>query len=223
MKKQLSINNQIQVLQKNMKKWSLSLMNWNGRMIFFWISFPITILLYSNWVIPEWVLSVLFLIWWWIYLFGIIKEWEIHENLQEIMLINTELSKEEDIIDNISIIYEKIQTIYEIVTKLHEYKRLNPKRFQIVKKSGSLLNIGKEFEEFLKNEVFFLINHLQNLRSDLTIRLAEQQKTLEKAKSEVKQNIKWTSELNQVSELQRARLDRQIEQFEELQRVLVKA
>jgi len=63
---------------------------------------------------------------------------------------------------------------------------------------------------------------LTYLRSDLSIRLAEQQSTLESAKSEVEKNITWTTELNQVSELQLARLNRQIEKFEELQRVLVK-
>lgn len=68
----------------------------------------------------------------------------------------------------------------------------------------------------------FIISVLTDLRSDLSIRITEQQQSLESAKSEVEKNIAWTTELNQVSELQRARLDRQIEQFEELQRVLVK-
>ena len=71
-------------------------------------------------------------------------------------------------------------------------------------------------------EISFFIDFIQNLRSDLQLRLEEQQKTLEQAKSEVEQNIHGTSELEQVSELQKARLDRQIEQFKELQRVLVK-
>ncbi len=68
----------------------------------------------------------------------------------------------------------------------------------------------------------FSLKHLIHLRSDLQTRLTEQQKSLEWAKAEVEKNIQWTTELNQVSELQKARLDRQIEQFEELQRVLVK-
>jgi hypothetical protein len=63
---------------------------------------------------------------------------------------------------------------------------------------------------------------LTDLRSDLKIRLTEQQNLLESAKSEVEKNIGGMSALEEVSELQRARLDRQIEQFEELQRVLVK-
>ncbi len=71
-------------------------------------------------------------------------------------------------------------------------------------------------------DIWFFINFIQNLRSDLQLRLTEQQQTIEQAKSEVSEHIHGTDELNQVSELQRQRLDRQIEQFEELQRVLVK-
>ncbi len=63
---------------------------------------------------------------------------------------------------------------------------------------------------------------LTNLRSDLQLRLIEQQQTLEQAKSSLSTHVHWSDELGRVSELQRARLDKQIEQFEELQRVLVK-
>jgi hypothetical protein len=58
---------------------------------------------------------------------------------------------------------------------------------------------------------------LEDLRSDLQLRLTEQQSTLEQAKAEVSND-----ELNRVSKLQRQRLDKQIEQFEELQRVLMR-
>ena len=74
---------------------------------------------------------------------------------------------------------------------------------------------------FVKDQSLKIVRILTDLRSDLTLRLAEQQKTLEWAKSDVEMNIVWTPELNEVSELQKARLDRQIEQFEELQKVLV--
>ena len=83
------------------------------------------------------------------------------------------------------------------------------------------IDINQSYISFFRNEYSFLLEILQNLRSDLTLRLAEQQKTLESAKSEVEKNISWTPELNAVSELQKSRLDRQIEQFETLQRVLV--
>jgi phage shock protein A len=63
---------------------------------------------------------------------------------------------------------------------------------------------------------------LTDLRSDLATRLAEQRSALESAKTEVEQNITGTPELLAVSEAQQVRLDRQIEQFEELQRILVR-
>lgn len=70
--------------------------------------------------------------------------------------------------------------------------------------------------------VTFLQSILTDLRSDLATRLTEQQQILESAKSEVEKNMVGTPELLAVSEAQKLRLDRQIEQFEELQRVLVK-
>ncbi len=69
-------------------------------------------------------------------------------------------------------------------------------------------------------EVDLVKKILIDLRSDLLIRLDEQKKSLESAKSEVESNIKWSNDLEQVSEIQKIRLDRQIEQFEELQKLL---
>jgi hypothetical protein len=89
----------------------------------------------------------------------------------------------------------------------------------IEKKKKLLLSL---LEKIRNLEVNVVKELLIDLRSDLSIRLAEQQSLLESAKWEVEKNIQWTSELNQVSELQKIRLDKQIEQFEELQRVLVK-
>ncbi len=66
------------------------------------------------------------------------------------------------------------------------------------------------------------MNFLIDLRSDLASRLTEQRQILESAKTEVEENITGTPELIAVSELQKTRLDRQIEQLEELQRVLVR-
>lgn len=68
----------------------------------------------------------------------------------------------------------------------------------------------------------FLVIFLRKLSIDLQDQVTKQKQTLEQAKSEVEKNIQWTGELAQVSDLQKARLDRQIEQFEELQRILVK-
>ncbi len=66
-------------------------------------------------------------------------------------------------------------------------------------------------------------NILKDLRSDLSIRLAEQSRLIQLAKSELEKRLHWSPEITDVSEIQKVRLDRQIEQFEELQKVLVKA
>lgn len=83
--------------------------------------------------------------------------------------------------------------------------------------------IIKEIDRLLKLYIDDLHDFLTSLRSDLSIRLTEQQKLLESAKSEIDSSLKYMSELTQVSELQKARLDRQIEQFGELQKVLLKS
>ena len=105
---------------------------------------------------------------------------------------------------------------------------------EVYKINKSLLFLRKTFWWLLTKETiwslekFFIetsrntIAVLTDLRSDLATRLTEQQQILEWAKSEVEQNITGTPEVLAVSELQKARLDRQIEQFEELQMVLVR-
>ena len=61
---------------------------------------------------------------------------------------------------------------------------------------------------------------LIELRSDLQFQLREQQKTLEWAKLEIEKYLVGSQEILKVSELQKIRLDRQIEQFEKLQQRL---
>ncbi len=98
----------------------------------------------------------------------------------------------------------------------------NEKILDITQSIRANHNLKTSSRTIYKMEFEYLIAILIDLRSDLHLRLTEQQQTLKSAKSEVEKNIVWTTKLNQVSELQRARLDRQIVQFEELQRVLVK-
>ena len=67
-----------------------------------------------------------------------------------------------------------------------------------------------------------MVEMIHQLKSQLIQNILEQRQILESAKTEVEKNITGTPELLAVSEAQQVRLDRQIEQFEELQRVLVK-
>ncbi len=72
------------------------------------------------------------------------------------------------------------------------------------------------------DQLHYLTLLMQDLRNDLKSNIVEKVEILMQAKSEVSANIQWTPELLAVSEAQKIGLDRQIEQFEELQRVLVR-
>ncbi len=113
--------------------------------------------------------------------------------------------------------FDKTESIDEIVTKMETMRLLISKDYLYIKQKRL-----RVFKKLVKKEILFCTSVLYDLRADLSTRLTEQQSILKQAKSEVSEHIHWTDELNQVSELQQARLDKQIEQFEELQRVLVK-
>ncbi len=119
-----------------------------------------------------------------------------------------------DKIDQINTIFLKLENIQRTFQKVQIYQKLT--EFLLSNKWRIML------KNEIQKELQYFINYILNLRSDLTTRLTEQKNILESAKSEVSKNIQWTTELDQVSELQKIRLDKQIEQFEELQRVLVK-
>ncbi len=115
--------------------------------------------------------------------------------------------------------HSKIKNFEEILTSITSiHKQFNA--LPILK--NYVYSRDSKYLFLQKLETQYFIEILTDLRSDLTTRLTEQQQILESAKSEVTKNIHWTTELDHVSELQKVRLDRQIEQFEELQRVLVK-
>ncbi len=129
--------------------------------------------------------------------------------LRELGKFNTFWGTEHSKIQNIDEILKCIESIHKAFSNLPILKQ-----YAYAKDSKYL------FLQKLETEYFIEI--LLDLRSDLATRLTEQQEILEWAKSEVEHNITGTPELLAVSELQKARLDRQIEQFEELQRVLIK-
>lgn len=182
-------------------------------------------------------------IYWWIYLWFILprKTQELLCNkiiwLQEMhtIIYNPKTIKNISLLNEILHTTEEIYSFIKTLVNIRKYLFIFfPISFKIAQ-NKDLVKIYKntklywsevvflqELQSLIKSEIHFTLVRIQDLRSDLAIRLSEQQKQLKSAKSEVEKNITWTTELNHVSELQRARLDRQIEQFEELQRVLVK-
>ena len=78
------------------------------------------------------------------------------------------------------------------------------------------------WKEFLKNEIDFICSLLLDASSILHGKISDKIMFIKNWKNQLLW-VHWTTDLNQVSALQQSRLDKQIEQFEELQRVLVKA
>lgn len=186
--------------------------NFSMLIVWLWCFLPTYICYLLDWtdmsITYWWVISIVGLIW------HMSHWWQTESQIMNIekqigQLKNTEQTNIVDILEQI----ESINTNLNEILKLQES------------------NLTKIINFFQSNEVIYLklqeyiqtlLNILLNLSSDLSIRLTEQQKILEWAKSEVEKNIQWTTALEQVSEAQKLRLDKQIEQFAELQRVLVK-
>ncbi len=168
-------------------------------------------------------LSLFIIIWLPIYLISIVYMFKTIKNklnhyiknfFKQILIEIDNMLKDINNTDWLDIILIKIKHIYTILWRVRVRKVIL--RFITTKKTRHL------FSSTHLSIVTFLQSILTDLRSDLATRLTEQQQILESAKSEVEKNMVGTPELLAVSEAQKLRLDRQIEQFEELQRVLVK-
>ena len=184
----------------------------------YWIFFALFIIWiasYINWseiylsIIPPLIIALP-----WIILIArdyieYLKVNKIIKTLNNTAKINKNLQDFENRNFDIDSLLESIEDIENTYINLYQNKKdiiINNKKF--------LLFYKKQVDHFFQILVYFstILNRKMN----------GQQKALKSAKSEVSKHITWTPEFDQISELQRARLDRQIEQFEELQRVLVK-
>lgn len=83
-------------------------------------------------------------------------------------------------------------------------------------------NKNSVLEDFVNKEIQFILIVLHDLKWDIFNKMTAQKLTIEETKNLLQENIKGTPELDAMSSSQQARLDKQIEQFEELQRVLLK-
>ncbi len=172
---------------------------WNS-----WLIIPLGFIgMYSPFILLYWI---------WYYIKFIASFYEkIFDSIYE---MNLRILKQASTINTINEILEICNNIYWLINKVKFYRYI----LYFLYGHDSIYYLNT----ILGIEMKWLNLVLTDLRSDVSIRLTEQQQSLESAKSEVEKNIQWTTELESVSGLQRARLDRQIEQFEELQRVLVK-
>ena len=78
------------------------------------------------------------------------------------------------------------------------------------------------YRNFLNSVAIFLKIVLHDSNEDLQKVVKEVSKSLEWAKSEVAQNIIGTTLLDETSKLQQLRLEKQIEEFEKLEKILIK-
>jgi TfoX/Sxy family transcriptional regulator of competence genes len=122
------------------------------------------------------------------------------------------------------IIYIDDSTINEILNHSEALERIFQKA-QILKylsffwKKEKMRNMFEGYAYYIENTVLTL---LVSLRNQLILRMNEQADILISSKSDVAKNLKGTPELVKVSELQQARLDSQIAEFEKLQKIIVK-
>ncbi|MBP6981466.1 hypothetical protein KBB25_01680 [Candidatus Gracilibacteria bacterium] len=140
---------------------------------------------------------------------GIYSEYKLNnigdllENLNQSWILYTQSHENIDqILNQIGLIYKASKNL----SWLAKYK-----------KGGSSI-----YRSLAEKEYIFCLSILKILNSDLSIQIEKQQLILESVKSEVEKNLSGTPELLEVSEAQKLRLDRQIEQFKELQKRLVK-
>lgn len=76
--------------------------------------------------------------------------------------------------------------------------------------------------QYLNDSIYQIIEVSNAITNALQNNIEQERILLQNTKSEVEKNLSWTPELLAVSEAQKLRLDKQIEQFEELQRRLEK-
>lgn len=166
-----------------------------------------------------WMLILLGFIYWMLYMvfidgFVYKKLWNIlfKEKSKKILQYTQQINILEQLcnqkIQDLDEIYKVSQTCYSMLCEFMDLKNQGNAQFKIFR--------------FMKEQLAIINTILTDLRYDLQNRINQQKQLLESAKSEALDNIKWTTELEQVSELQRIRLDKQIKQFEELQKILIK-
>ena len=117
---------------------------------------------------------------------------------------------------------ENLDEILSDVEEIHTFTKqtfITKKRFYI-----KIMNIFLSWwmDMYINWHINKLLEVLKNIQGNLIDHLNEQKNILQRAKSEVEKNLSWKPELLLVSEAQKLRLDKQIEQFEELQRRLEK-
>lgn len=165
-----------------------------------------------NFIAPILFFIIIFCIWaWWYWMMRLYKKINPINTLREEVLLLHEKLKATLIVE------EEIEWIVELTQNIHR----GLKHIRILLMFRIFLSeSGKEKIQKLG----LIVSHitlvmLENLRSDLITRIGQQKWILQNAEREI---AKVNNQTKDVFELQKSRLDRQIEQFEELQNILLK-
>lgn len=192
--------------------------------IFIWTALLCIVLIFTNTMTNDerYIIAISEYIWpamlfFWISILIEIVIITIFSNLLIGSLIDTSafFEKNKDIIEPINTIIKHLRYIHILICVIYWMNKFIS--------LFSEIKAIKKINNYLRQYTYDLLNFLFDLRSDLSIHITEQKQVLESAKSEVEKNITWTTELKSVSELQQVRLNKQIEQFEELQKKLIRA
>jgi hypothetical protein len=119
----------------------------------------------------------------------------------------------EETLSGFHLIYKNIITIFRWKKMIHWALFYREKGWKV---------IWENIDHFLEMEITYIYQLLSNLRSDLYLHIENTQWVLKSSKDEIESATTWTNEFESISELQRARLDKQIEQFEKLQKILMR-
>lgn len=192
--------------------------------IFIWTALLCIVLILINTITNDerYIIAISEYIWpamlfFWISIFILIIVITIFSNLLIGSLIDTSafFEKNKDIIEPTDKIIKHLRYIHMLIWVIYWMNKFIS--------LFSEIKAIKKINNYLRQYTYDLLNFLFDLRSDLSIHITEQKQVLESAKSEVEKNITWTTELKSVSESQQVRLNKQIEQFEELQKKLIRA
>jgi hypothetical protein len=86
-------------------------------------------------------------------------------------------------------------------------------------RSKKFTNVLEWYAHYIESTIFWT---LLNLKKELFQKMTKKSEILSTAKSELQKTSEWNHTLSNITFLQSARLDQQIEQFEALQKVLIK-
>ena len=154
-------------------------------------------------------ISIGCIIFWWAasYLYYWLRYLFVQSNKKVYELLSKELLN----IDEVEIVLDKVKQIYSIIRVLIVFRYFK-----------EWFKTGRNYRDSTEEQIQFLYNISKNLIEDLKIKIKKHENIIQQARWEISDKVKETSKWSEGLLLQKVRLDQQIEQFEELQKVLVK-